>query len=74
MNFDPKKASAAQEKYCDEHEIPCFAPHDGICERCGRNIYLPTNGRDHLILGITPEEAGKMHITGCCHCGYSFCD
>jgi len=71
-NFDNKRAPAAQQEYCDKHEIPMFAPYNGICYRCGRNIYLPTNGRNGAIFGVTVEQAGSQLITGCPHCSYSF--
>ena len=71
-NFDPAKAAAEQEKYCSETERPLFAPHDGICYNCGRNIYLPTNGPRGAVLGITVEEASTRLVTGCPHCHYSF--
>ena len=45
-NFSPTKANRAQIKYCDEHECPVFAPMNGVCYRCGYNIYLPTNGKN----------------------------
>lgn len=72
--FEIKAASAAQRAYCDEHELPQFAPSDGICHRCGYNIYLPlSNGRTQLY-GISVEEAGERLITGCPHCNATFCD
>ena len=71
-NFNPVKAAMAQEHYCEEREGPMFAPHNGICPRCGRNIYLPTNGSKGAVHGITVEKAGNQLITGCPHCNYSF--
>lgn len=70
--FDPKKAAKAQIAYCEHEEVPMFAPSNGQCFRCGRNIYLPTNGQSGRICGITVEQAGKTLITGCPHCCYSF--
>jgi len=70
-NFSPTKANRAQIKYCDEHECPVFAPMNGVCYRCGYNIYLRTNGKSGP-RGITVEEAGSRLITSCPHCGYSF--
>lgn len=60
--FDSKKAAVAQELLCKKG--PCFAPHDGICYRCGLQIYAK----------ITVEEAGRNLITSCPHCNYSYCD
>lgn len=71
-DFNPKRAADAQSRYCDEHECPQFAPHSGNCYRCGRNIYLPTNGSNGSVLGITVDQAASRLITGCPHCNYSF--
>ena len=62
--IDVQKAADAQHEYCEENELPEFAPRYGWCSRCGHNIYKL----------ITVEEAGKQLITGCPICGYSFCD
>ncbi len=73
--YDTAKAVAAQEQYCDDHGLPFFAPRRfGICFHCGRNIYKPMHWSDGRITGITVENAGKFHITGCPHCNFSFCD
>lgn len=71
-DFKPIAAAKAQRDYCDEHGYPLFAPRDGLCYRCGRNIYLPTNGSNGRVIGITVKEAGQKLITGCPHCNYSF--
>lgn len=71
-DFDPKRAAKAQSDYCNKQEVPHFAPHNGICYRCGRNIYMPTNGSNGVIRGITVDRAGTKLITGCPHCCYSF--
>lgn len=70
--FNPKQAAAAQEAYCETEGIPMFAPYDGICYHCGRNIFLPTNGSRGAVYGITVEEAGHRLITGCPHCNFSY--
>lgn len=44
-----------------------FAPLDGKCWRCGKNIAEGENG-------ITLEKLGDYIITGCHHCYCSFCD
>lgn len=62
--FDRKKAAEAQSKFAQEHECPMFAPIEGWCYHCGRNIYEQ----------ISVEEAGKRLITGCPHCYHSFVD
>lgn len=50
-----------------ENQRVGFAPSNGICWRCGRNIAEGANG-------ITLEKLGDYIITGCPHCNYSFCD
>ena len=74
--YDAALAAKEQERYCDAHEIPIFAPYTGWCTSCGRNIYEPYTyrGREDRTLGITVEEAGTRHITCCPHCGATFCD
>lgn len=64
--YDAQLAKQAQDKYCLEHEIPHFAPHNGICWNCNRNIY--DDG------GISVEESGSRLITGCPFCHRSYVD
>ena len=47
-----------QEAYCKKMKLPVFAPHNGICFKCGAKI----------------KDTDKKHITGCEVCGYSFCE
>ena len=56
----------AQKRYCDQNELPHFAPYDGVCWSCGRNIY--DDG------GITIDEAANRLITGCPFCNTTFTD
>lgn len=70
--FDHVKAPKAQQAYCDKNEVPMFAPHNGLCCNCSRDIYLPTNGSHGAVLGVTLEQAGNTLITSCPHCAYSF--
>ena len=72
QDFNPKRAAEEQRRYCEDQECPMFAPSDGLCYRCGRNIYLPTNARNGVVFGITVDKAGSTLITGCPHCNYSF--
>lgn len=75
--FDTIDAAAAQKRYCEEHEIPLFAPSNGWCSCCGRNIYEPypvRRGSETINLGIDVESAGKRLITSCPHCNATFCD
>lgn len=57
------EANKAQEKYCEEHKLPHFAP-SRYCYRCHKDIYEK----------ISVESAGNHLITGCPHCSWSFCD
>ena len=76
--YDRDKASKAQREYCESNKCPRFAPSDGWCWRCHRNIYdkleHPTlNGKSYYT-GITVESAGNHLVTGCPHCNRSYCD
>lgn len=78
MTDNIKKAIEAQERFCEEHDVPRFAPHNGYCFRCGNNIY---NTRSEYSFdgkkveyGISVEQASTEHITGCPYCNRSFCD
>lgn len=72
--FDPTEAAKAQEAYCDRNEVPMFAPANGICTRCSRNIYDPITyrGQETKTYGISVEVASRSLITNCPHCNYSF--
>ena len=61
---DVKDYIQAQIEYCKENNMPMFAPLDGRCFRCGRNIFE----------NMTLEKARQVHITGCSSCHQSFCD
>jgi predicted nucleic acid-binding Zn-ribbon protein len=54
----------AQKQYCAAAQVPNFAPHDGICFSCHRQIYE----------NMSLERAGSDHITGCPRCNRSYCD
>jgi hypothetical protein len=71
--FDVTLACKAQKKHCDNTGDPHFAPPDGGCYRCSRNIYKQID-RGSYKTGISVERATKGVITGCPHCNYSFCD
>lgn len=76
-HFNAAEAIAAQKKYCDDHCLPHFAPHDGICWRCHRQIYAgewveTPYGKYHS--GVSVEKAGSSLVTGCPHCNRSYCD
>ena len=61
------KAIAAQMIFCSKHNLPMFAPSNGICWRCGRNIYEGERG-------VSVERAGAMLITGCPYCHRTYVD
>lgn len=74
-NYNTNAAVKAQAKYCHERDIPNFAPGlDGKCYHCNREIYKQIQHEDGHITGITVEQAGKMLVTGCPHCHFSFVD
>lgn len=64
MTYDPESAAMAQEARCHELEMPRFAPNDGRCPNCRRNIYEEG--------GYSLEYAAEHAITGCPFCHHSF--
>lgn len=75
--FCPTEASKKQTEFCHSYGLPLFAPKNGICFKCGRNIYMPyTQGSGEWVFttGIKLENAGEYHITSCPHCNKSYCD
>lgn len=71
--FNKDKAIAAQKEYCNAKGYPHFAPHNGICFRCHKQIYEQID-HDGYKTGISVERAGKELITGCPHCNRTYCD
>ncbi|HBB9121083.1 hypothetical protein HW877_09400 [Serratia marcescens] len=71
--FDSMQARSAQDKYCKENNAPHFAPNNGICFRCKRDIYLKIDN-GIFITGISVRRAGSELVTGCPHCNRSYCD
>ena len=59
----------AQRGYCEKMGAPHFAPPDGECWRCGKNIY-----QSYERAGYTNETASTKLITGCPHCNISYCE
>lgn len=55
-------AIEAQCAYCAEHKTPHFAPDNGVCWSCRRQIYEA----EHC--------DGKSYVTGCPWCSRSYCD
>lgn len=64
MDKEIKEKIEAQKKYCIEKKLPHFAPSDGRCWRCNRQIYER----------ISLKEASTDLITGCPWCNRSYCD
>lgn len=59
-----------QKKLCDERNFPHFAPKNGDCYHCGKNMY-----QNYVIKGRQSYgKDGKELITGCPHCHGSYCD
>ena len=67
-------ACEAQIEYCETNKKTLYAPRNGICGHCGKNIYIPVCGKYDRITGISVEQAATSHITGCPHCHKSFVD
>jgi hypothetical protein len=80
--YNIQDAIKAQAKYCEEEGAPHFAPNDGRCWRCHRNIYEKWEREDKgwdgkpitRVSGISVEKAGAELVTGCPHCHRSYCD
>ena len=71
--FDVEKSIEAQNKYCKDNSVILFAPYDGECFCCGRQIYEPRKLGDE-IRGYTIKEASETLITGCPFCHRSYVD
>jgi hypothetical protein len=67
--YDVDKSINNQQSFCIAQGIPNFAPIDGNCYSCKRNIYLLQVNR-----GISTIKAASEHITGCPHCFKTFLD
>lgn len=67
MSHNPEEAMKAQKRFTEKNELPHFAPTNGICWGCRRNIYSAPRG-------YTVERAGEELITGCPHCHKSYVD
>ena len=77
--YDVRTSIICQRRYCEEHNLPHFAPSDGVCYHCHNNIYSPhivygQRGSKDTYTGIPTYQAGCQLITGCPHCNYSFCE
>ena len=73
--FDTARAIKAQAEFTGAKGYPHFAPRNGKCYHCRRDIYAPiTHDDTSYVSGITVERAGTELITGCPHCCWSYCD
>lgn len=75
--YDINESIKAQAQYCIEKDMPHFAPANGRCWTCQKNIYTKIekvwNGKV-ITTGITTKEASAGLVTGCPHCNRSYCD
>lgn len=75
QTFDTELSIQAQSQYCNDNRLPDFAPSDGICYRCDKDIYSPVeNRRGDFESGISVEKAASSHVIYCPHCRMSYCD
>ena len=72
--YDSARAVQAQRDYCVANNLPLFAPYDGRCFRCHRNIYSAEVMPNGFVCGFSVEHAASNFITGCPFCHASFCD
>ena len=72
--YNPALACAAQEKYCEQNNLPMFAPYSGYCWHCGQNIYAAKVYPNGHVGGISVEKASNSLVTGCPFCCASYCD
>lgn len=54
----------AQRDYCAYNGLPHFAPDNGRCWSCGKQIYG----------AISLEKSATQLITGCPYCHHSYCE
>lgn len=71
--FDVEKSIKSQDEYCKDNSVMLFAPYDGECFYCGRQIYEARDLGDE-IRGYTTKEASETLITGCPFCHRSYVD
>ncbi|OEH86223.1 hypothetical protein BHU72_11855 [Desulfuribacillus stibiiarsenatis] len=82
--YNVVKSVQGQKTLCKERQLPHFAPSDGRCWSCKRNIYETKENKMRnwqtgeitgtYLTGITVEQASKELVTGCPHCSRSYCD
>jgi uncharacterized Zn finger protein (UPF0148 family) len=60
----PRSKAKMQRIHCEKNGYPQFAPPDGVCYWCGRQIYDK----------ISEAVAQNNLITGCPWCYHSYCE
>ena len=86
-DFNIIKSIERQKEYCGKNNLPHFAPRDGVCWACHRNIYSAVGWKNEngfrvkadideadYVTGVTTEKASNQLITGCTHCNRTYCD
>lgn len=73
-NKEVRACIEAQKKYCRDNKAPHFAPEDGFCWSCGKQIYADYHEHGFTDHGRNLEYASTELITGCPHCSRSYCD
>lgn len=63
-------AIAAQKELCEKEKLPKFAPSNGKCWSCNRNVYQNYKIGERVSRGCS----GETLVTGCPHCCRSYCD
>lgn len=71
--YDIMRAAKAQELYCEKEKVPHFAPFNGNCLSCHKNIYKKEM-RGEYSSGISVARAESSLVTGCPHCNKSYCE
>jgi len=71
--FNVQKSIAAQKALQKEKGYPDFAPANGICYDCKRQIYAEIEQGGYKT-GVSVERASGELITGCPHCHHSYCE
>lgn len=88
--YDSTLSITKQREYVKKNNMPQFAPRNGICWKCDKNIYEEVHWKKDRFYrfsicekndpnyshstGITIEEANTELVTGCPHCNISYCD
>jgi hypothetical protein len=63
LKFSIAESIANQSALCKANDYPHFAPRDGNCWKCRKNVY------EH-----PSENGGQTLVTGCPWCNWSYCE